>query len=164
MKNRKNNQKVAIVMGSQSDYSTMQFCEKVLKVLKIKFETKIVSAHRTPDRMYQFARMAEKNGISVIVAGAGGSAHLPGMIAALTSIPVIGVPIESRKLKGLDSLLSIAQMPKGIPVGTVAIGKDGAINAGLFAASILASSNIQIKKNLNNWRTKQSKSVTKKPK
>ena len=164
MKNRKNNQKVAIVMGSQSDYSTMQFCEKVLKVLKIKFETKIVSAHRTPDRMYQFARMAEKNGISVIVAGAGGSAHLPGMIAALTSIPVIGVPIESKKLKGLDSLLSIAQMPKGIPVGTVAIGKDGAINAGLFAASILASSNIQIKKKLNNWRTKQSKSVTKKPK
>ena len=164
MKNRKNNQKVAIVMGSQSDYSTMQFCEKVLKVLKIKFETKIVSAHRTPDRMYQFARMAEKNGISVIVAGAGGSAHLPGMIAALTIIPVIGVPIESKKLKGLDSLLSIAQMPKGIPVGTVAIGQDGAINAGLFAASILASSNIQIKKNLNNWRTKQSKSVTKKPK
>ena len=164
MKNRKNKQKVAIVMGSQSDYSTMQFCEKVLKVLKIKFETKIVSAHRTPDRMYQFARMAEKNGISVIVAGAGGSAHLPGMIAALTSIPVIGVPIESKKLKGLDSLLSIAQMPKGIPVGTVAIGKDGAINAGLFAASILASSNIQIKKNLNNWRIKQSKSVTKKPK
>ena len=164
MKNRKNNQKVAIVMGSQSDYSTMQFCEKVLKVLKIKFEIKIVSAHRTPNRMYQFAKMAEKNGISVIVAGAGGSAHLPGMIAALTSIPVIGVPIESKKLKGLDSLLSIAQMPKGIPVGTVAIGKDGAINAGLFAASILASSNIQIKKNLNNWRTKQSKAVMKKPK
>ena len=164
MKDRKNNQKVAIVMGSQSDYSTMQFCEKVLKVLKIKFETKIVSAHRTPDRMYQFARFAEKNGISVIVAGAGGSAHLPGMIAALTSIPVIGVPIESKKLKGLDSLMSIAQMPKGIPVGTVAIGKDGAINAGLFAASILASSNIKIKKNLNNWRTKQSKSVKKKPK
>ena len=163
MKKNKNF-KVAIVMGSQSDYSQMQFCEKVLKVLKIKFETKIVSAHRTPDRMYQFARMAEKNGISVIVAGAGGSAHLPGMIAALTSIPVIGVPIESKKLKGLDSLLSIAQMPKGIPVGTVAIGKDGAINAGLFAASILASSNIQIKKNLNNWRTKQSKSVMKKPK
>ena len=163
MKYRKNNQKVAIVMGSQSDYSTMQFCEKVLKVLKIKFETKIVSAHRTPDRMYQFARFAEKNGISVIVAGAGGSAHLPGMIAAITSVPVIGVPIESKKLKGLDSLLSIAQMPKGIPVGTVAIGKDGAINAGLFAASILASSNVQIKKNLNNWRTKQSKSVTKKP-
>ena len=164
MKNRRNNLKVNIVMGSQSDYSTMQFCEKVLKILKIKFETKIVSAHRTPERMYQFARTAEKNKISVIVAGAGGSAHLPGMIAALTSIPVIGVPIESKKLKGLDSLLSIAQMPKGIPVGTVAIGKDGAINAGLFAASILANLDVQIKKNLNNWRTKQSKSVQKKPK
>ena len=164
MKNRKNNQKVAIVMGSQSDYSTMQFCEKVLKVLKIKFETKIVSAHRTPDRMYQFARMAEKNGISVIVAGAGGSAHLPGMIAALTSIPVIGVPIESKKLKGLDSLLSIAQMPKGIPVGTVAIGDDGAINAALLAASIIALSDKKVKKNLNKWRTKQSSSVKKKPK
>ena len=164
MKNRKNIHKVAIVMGSQSDYSTMKFCEKVLKILKIKFETKIISAHRTPLRMYQFAKIAEKNKISVIVAGAGGSAHLPGMIAALTSIPVIGVPIESKKLKGLDSLLSIAQMPKGIPVGTVAIGKDGAINAGLFAASIIASSNIQIKKNLDNWRTKQSKSVKKKPK
>ena len=155
---------VGVIMGSKSDYSTMQFCEKVLKVLKIKFETKIVSAHRTPNRMYQFASLAENNGISVIVAGAGGSAHLPGMIAALTSIPVIGVPIESKKLTGLDSLLSIAQMPKGIPVGTVAIGKDGAINAGLFAASILASSNIQIKRNLNNLRTKQSKSVKKKPK
>ena len=164
MKNSRNNLKVAIVMGSQSDYSIMQFCEKVLKILKIKFETKIVSAHRTPERMYQFARTAEKNKISVIVAGAGGSAHLPGMIAALTSIPVIGVPIESKKLKGLDSLLSIAQMPKGIPVGTVAIGKDGAINAGLFAASILANSDVQIKKNLNNWRKKQSKSVQKKPK
>ena len=164
MKNRKNIHKVAIVMGSQSDYSTMKFCEKVLKILKIKFETKIISAHRTPLRMYQFAKIAEKNKISVIVAGAGGSAHLPGMIAALTSIPVIGVPIESKKLKGLDSLLSIAQMPKGIPVGTVAIGKDGAINAGLFAASIIASSNIQIKKKLDNWRTKQSKSVKKKPK
>jgi len=164
MKNRKNNQKVAIVMGSQSDYSTMKFCEKVLKVLKIKFETKIVSAHRTPDRMYQFARMAEKNGISVIVAGAGGSAHLPGMIAALTSIPVIGVPIESKKLKGLDSLLSIAQMPKGIPVGTVAIGKDGAINAALYAASIISTFDKSVKNNLNKWRSKQSKSVKKKPK
>ena len=164
MKNRKNNQKVAIVMGSQSDYSTMQFCEKVLKVLKIKFETKIVSAHRTPDRMYQFARMAEKNGISVIVAGAGGSAHLPGMIAALTSIPVIGVPIESKKLKGFDSLLSIAQMPKGIPVGTVAIGKDGAINAALYAASILGITDKKIKKSLLKLRIKQTKSVKKKPK
>jgi len=164
MKKKLKNNKVAIVMGSQSDYSTMQYCEQVLKILKVKFETKIVSAHRTPDRMYKFAKSAEKNNISVIVAGAGGSAHLPGMIAALTSIPVIGVPIESKKLKGLDSLLSIAQMPKGIPVGTVAIGKDGAINAGLFAASIISNSNNQIKKNLNNWRTKQTKSVKKKPK
>ena len=164
MKNRKNNQKVAIVMGSQSDYSTMQFCEKVLKVLKIKFETKIVSAHRTPDRMYQFARMAEKNGISVIVAGAGGSAHLPGMIAALTSIPVIGVPIESKKLKGLDSLLSIAQMPKGIPVGTLAIGEDGAINAALLAAAIIANNNSNVRKKLKNFRTSQTKSVKKSPK
>ena len=164
MKNRKNEQKVAIVMGSQSDYSTMQFCEKVLKVLKIKFETKIVSAHRTPDRMYQFARMAEKNGISVIVAGAGGSAHLPGMIAALTSIPVIGVPIESKKLKGLDSLLSIAQMPKGIPVGTLAIGEDGAINAALLAAAIIANNNSNVQKKLKNFRTSQTKSVKKSPK
>ena len=164
MKYRKNNQKVAIVMGSQSDYSTMQFCEKVLKVLKIKFQTKIVSAHRTPDRMYQFASMAEKNGISVIVAGAGGSAHLPGMIAALTSIPVIGVPIESKKLKGLDSLLSIAQMPKGIPVGTLAIGEDGAINAALLASAIIANYDSGVKKKLNNWRSTQTKSVKKKPK
>ena len=132
---RKNHHKVAIVIGSQSDYSTMQYCKKVLKILNIKHEINIVSAHRTPDRMYKFAKTAEKNNISVIIAGAGGSAHLPGMIAALTRIPVIGVPIESKKLKGLDSLLSIVQMPKGIPVGTVAIGKDGAINAALFAAS-----------------------------
>ena len=138
MQNKKSH-KVAIVMGSQSDYSTMKYTVKVLKILKIKYESKIVSAHRTPNRMYDFAKKAEKNNISVIIAGAGGSAHLPGMIAALTRIPVIGVPIESKKLKGLDSLLSIAQMPKGIPVGTVAIGKDGAINAGLFAASILSN-------------------------
>ena len=164
MKNRKNNQKVAIVMGSQSDYSTMKFCEKVLKILKISFEKKIISAHRTPKRMFEYARNAEKNNISVIIAGAGGSAHLPGMVAAITRIPVIGVPIESKRLKGLDSLLSIAQMPKGIPVGTVAIGKDGAINAGLFAASIISTFDKKIKKNLENWRFKQTKSVKKKPK
>ena len=151
-------------MGSQSDYSTMRYCEKVFKILKIKFETKIISAHRTPKRMFEYARTAEKNNISVIIAGAGGSAHLPGMVAAITRIPVIGVPIESKKLKGLDSLLSIAQMPKGIPVGTVAIGKDGAINAGLFAASIISNFDKQIKNNLENWRTKQTKSVKKKPK
>ena len=151
-------------MGSQSDYSTMLYCEKTLKILKIKHETNIISAHRTPERMFKFAKSAEKNNISVIIAGAGGSAHLPGMIAALTRIPVIGVPIESKKLKGLDSLLSIAQMPKGIPVGTVSIGKDGAINAGLFAASIISNFDNKVKNNLINWRTKQSKSVKKKPK
>ena len=162
MKIKVNKSKVAIVMGSQSDYSTMKFCEKVLKVLKIKYETNIISAHRTPDRMYKFAKNAEKNNISVIIAGAGGSAHLPGMIAALTSLPVIGIPIESKKLKGLDSLLSIVQMPKGIPVGTVAIGKNGAINAGLLASSIIAIGNKKIRKNLNLWRSKQSKSINKK--
>jgi len=159
----KNNHKVAIVMGSQSDYSTMRYTVNVLKILKIKHETKIVSAHRTPNRMFEFAKKAEKNNISVIIAGAGGSAHLPGMIAALTRIPVIGVPIESKKLKGLDSLLSIAQMPKGIPVGTVAIGVDGAINAALLSASILSVSDTSIRKNLENWRNKQTRSVKKTP-
>ena len=159
----KNNHKVAIVMGSQSDYSTMKYTVNVLKILKIKHETKIVSAHRTPNRMFEFAKKAEKNNISVIIAGAGGSAHLPGMIAALTRIPVIGVPIESKKLKGLDSLLSIAQMPKGIPVGTVAIGVDGAINAALLSASILSVSDSSIRKSLENWRNKQTRSVKKTP-
>ena len=151
-------------MGSQSDYKTMQLSAKILKKMGIKFETKIISAHRTPNRMYEFASLAEKNNIGVIIAGAGGSAHLPGMISALTSIPVLGVPIESKKLKGLDSLLSIAQMPKGIPVGTLAIGEDGAINAGLFAASIIANSNPNVKKKLHNWRLSQTRSVKKKPK
>ena len=164
MPNKRKNHKVAIIMGSQSDYSTMQYCQKVLKMLKIKFEAKIVSAHRTPNRMYEFAKNAEKNNVSVIIAGAGGSAHLPGMVASLTSLPVLGVPIESKKLKGLDSLLSIAQMPKGIPVGTVAIGKDGAINAALLAASIIALNDKKIKKKLDNWRSNQSRSVKKKPK
>ena len=151
-------------MGSQSDFKTMIFCEKVLKKLDIKFEKKIVSAHRTPDRMYQYAKDAEKNNISVIIAGAGGSAHLPGMVSALTSLPVLGVPIESKKLKGLDSLLSIAQMPKGIPVGTLAIGEDGAINAALLAASIIGLSDLIVKKKLKQFRLSQSKSVKKKPK
>ena len=159
----KNNHKVAIVMGSQSDYATMKYTVNVLKILKIKHETKIVSAHRTPNRMFEFAKKAEKNNISVIIAGAGGSAHLPGMISALTRIPVIGVPIESKKLKGLDSLLSIAQMPKGIPVGTVAIGVDGAINAALLSVSILSISDSSIRKNLENWRNKQTRSVKKTP-
>ena len=156
--------KVSIVMGSQSDYKTMIFCQNILKKLNIKFETKIISAHRTPNRMYEFAVNAEKNGIAVIIAGAGGSAHLPGMISALTSLPVLGVPIESKKLKGLDSLLSIAQMPKGIPVGTLAIGEDGAINAALLAASIIGLSDLAVKKKLNQFRLSQSKSVKKKPK
>ena len=156
--------KVSIVMGSQSDYKTMIFCQNILKKLNIKFETKIISAHRTPKRMYDFAINAEKNGIAVIIAGAGGSAHLPGMISALASLPVLGVPIESKKLKGLDSLLSIAQMPKGIPVGTLAIGEDGAINAALLAASIIGLSNLTVKKKLNHFRLGQSKSVKKKPK
>ena len=151
-------------MGSQSDFKTMKLCQKILKILKIKFETKIISAHRTPNRMFDYAKRAEKNNVAVIIAGAGGSAHLPGMIAALTSLPVLGVPIESKKLKGLDSLLSIAQMPKGIPVGTLAIGENGAINAALLAASIIATNDNKIKKNLNQWRISQSRSVKKKPK
>ena len=151
-------------MGSQSDYKTMIFCQNILKKLNIKFETKIISAHRTPKRMYDFAINAEKNGIAVIIAGAGGSAHLPGMISALTSLPVLGVPIESKKLKGLDSLLSIAQMPKGIPVGTLAIGEDGAINAALLAASIIGLNDLAVKKKLNQFRLIQSKSIKKKPK
>ena len=163
MKNNKN-LKVSIVMGSQSDYKTMKLAEKILKTLGIKFETKIISAHRTPKRMYEYATTASKNNIGVIIAGAGGSAHLPGMISALTSVPVLGVPIESKKLKGLDSLLSIAQMPKGIPVGTLAIGDDGALNAGLLAASIIANNNIVVKKRLENWRLTQSRSIKKNPK
>ena len=155
--------KIAIVMGSQSDYSTMKDCVKILRSLKISFDVKIVSAHRTPKRLYEFAKRSEKS-YSVIIAGAGGSAHLPGMIASLTSVPVIGVPIESKKLKGLDSLLSIVQMPKGIPVGTVAIGKDGAINAALYAVSILGISDKKIKNSLLKLRIKQTKSVKKKPK
>ena len=155
--------KVSIIMGSQSDYKTMKYCSKILKILKINYESKIISAHRTPKRMYHFATSAEKNKVQVIIAGAGGSAHLPGMVAALTSIPVIGVPIESKKLKGLDSLLSIAQMPKGIPVGTVAIGEDGAINAALLAASIIGLSDKKIKFKLDLWRNKQTRSVKKKP-
>ena len=150
-------------MGSQSDFKTMKLCQKTLKILKVKFETKIISAHRTPKRMYEFAKKAEKNSIAIIIAGAGGSAHLPGMISALTSIPVLGVPIESKKLKGLDSLLSIVQMPKGIPVGTLAIGKDGAINAALLAASIIAINDKKTKKKLDYWRLSQSRLVKKKP-
>ena len=161
---KNNNLKVAIVMGSQSDYKTMKLAEKVLKNIGVNYETKIISAHRTPKRMYEFAVSANKNNIGVIFAGAGGSAHLPGMISALTNLPVLGVPIESKKLKGLDSLLSIAQMPKGIPVGTLAIGEDGAINAALLAASIKANKNFKVKKKIKNWRLAQTKAVKKRPK
>ena len=161
---KKKKLKVSIVMGSQSDYKTMKLSAKILKMMGINFETKIISAHRTPKRMYDFASSAERSDIGVIIAGAGGSAHLPGMISALTSVPVLGVPIESKKLKGLDSLLSIAQMPKGIPVGTLAIGEDGAINAALLAAAIISNNNSSVKKKLNMWRLSQTKSVRKNPK
>ena len=164
MQINKINKKVAIVMGSQTDYLVMKSCEEILKRLKIKFETKIVSAHRTPDRMFSFAKTAAKNNFAVIVAGAGGSAHLPGMIASMSTLPIIGVPIETKKLKGLDSLLSIVQMPMGIPVGTVAIGEDGAFNAGLLAASIIALSDSKAKKNLEKWRRIQTAAIKKKPK
>ena len=156
--------KVSIVMGSQTDYKIMKLSEKTLKKLGVPFETKIISAHRTPKRMYEYASNAEKKNIGVIIAAAGGSAHLPGMIAALTSIPVLGVPVESKKLRGLDSLLSIAQMPKGIPVGTLAIGEDGAINAALLAAAIIANNNSNVLKKLKNFRLSQTKSVNKSPK
>jgi 5-(carboxyamino)imidazole ribonucleotide mutase len=161
-KNKAN--KVSIIMGSQSDYKIMKLSQKILKNLSVSFETKIISAHRTPKRMYEYARNIEKNNIGVIIAGAGGSAHLPGMVAALTNLPVLGVPIESKKLKGLDSLLSIAQMPKGIPVGTLAIGEDGAVNAALLAASIIGINNSKVRNKLRNWRFSQTKSVKKIPK
>ena len=150
-------------MGSQSDFKTMKLTKQILKKLRVPLETKIISAHRTPIRMYKYASEAEKNNIGVIIAGAGGSAHLPGMIAALTQIPVLGVPIESKKLRGLDSLLSIAQMPKGVPVGTLAIGEDGAINAAILAASIISNNNPIVKSKLKSWRTSQTKSVKKNP-
>ena len=156
--------KVSIVMGSQSDYKIMKLTEKTLKKVGVSFETKIISAHRTPKRMYDYAKKAEQNHIGVIIAGAGGSAHLPGMISALTHIPVLGVPVESKKLKGLDSLLSIVQMPKGIPVGTLAIGADGAINAALLAAAIIANNDHRVNKSLKKFRIYQTKSVKKKPK
>ena len=149
-------------MGSQSDYSIMKECEKILKLLKVKYQTLIVSAHRTPKRMFKFAETAEKNGFGVIVAGAGGAAHLAGMVASLTTLPVLGVPMETKKIKGLDSLLSMAQMPKGVPVGCLAI--DGALNAGILAASIIGNLDTKIKSNLERWRRLQTQSIKKKPK
>ena len=150
---------VSVIMGSKSDWTTMQDTCNILDDLKISYETKIVSAHRTPNRLFNYAKKAKSRGISVIIAGAGGAAHLPGMIASLTTLPVLGVPIESKSLKGIDSLLSILQMPAGIPVGTLAIGSAGAKNAALLAASILSSQNTKISKNLEKWRLKQTKSV-----
>ena len=149
-------------MGSQSDYSIMKDCEKILKILKVRFQVLIVSAHRTPKRMFDFAQTADKNGFGVIVAGAGGAAHLAGMAASLTTLPVIGVPIESKKLKGLDSLLSVNQMPRGVVVATVAI--NGAFNAGLLAASIIGNFDEKVKSNLEKWRRVQTQSIKKKPK
>ena len=163
MKHNKQNNKVAIIMGSQSDYPVMKDAEKILKILKIKFEVLTVSAHRTPKRMFEFAENANKKGFAVIIAGAGGAAHLPGMVSSLATVPVIGVPIETKKLRGLDSLLSIVQMPKGIPVGTVAIGKSGAINAALLSASILAIHNTNINNQIKKYRNRQTKSVKLRP-
>ena len=162
MKSKKPNTKVAIIMGSQSDYPVMKDCEKILKILKIKYQVFIISAHRTPKRMFHFAETAEKNGFGVIIAGAGGAAHLAGMVASLTTLPVLGVPMETKKLKGLDSLLSMVQMPKGVPIGCLAI--DGAFNAGILAASIIGSFDEKIKSNLEKWRRIQSQSIKKKPK
>ena len=156
--------RISIVMGSQSDWSTLKHTSNILKELKIIHEKKIISAHRTPKRLYEFADQAYENEINIIIAGAGGSAHLPGMIAAITHIPVIGVPIESKSLKGLDSLLSIVQMPFGIPVGTVAIGENGAKNAALYAASILSNRDKNLEKRLIKWRLSQTKKVKKSPK
>jgi len=149
-------------MGSQSDYPVMKDCEKILKSLKIKYQVLIVSAHRTPKRLYDFSQTAEKNGFAVVVAGAGGAAHLAGMVASLTTLPVLGVPIETKKLKGLDSLLSMVQMPKAVPVGCLAI--DGAFNAGLLAASIISNFDMKVRSNLEKWRRVQTQSIKKKPK
>ena len=154
---------VSIIMGSQSDWPTMKNASKILKSFKITHEVKIISAHRTPKRMFEFAEKAEQRGIKIIIAGAGGAAHLPGMTASISNLPILGVPIESKKLKGLDSLLSIAQMPAGIPVGSLAVGKAGAINAALLAVSILGIENNSLQKKYKLWRSKQTSSVSKKP-
>lgn len=154
---------VAIVMGSQSDWPTMRRAADVLDELGVATDVRIVSAHRTPDRMYDFAKGAEEAGFEVIIAGAGGAAHLPGMIAALTHIPVLGVPVQSRALSGEDSLLSIVQMPAGVPVGTLAIGEAGATNAGLLAAAILANHDAPLRDRLKAWRQARSAAVTERP-
>ena len=154
---------VSIIMGSQSDWPTMKNASKILKSFKITHEVKIISAHRTPKRMFEFAEKAEQRGIKIIIAGAGGAAHLPGMTASISNLPILGVPIESKKLKGLDSLLSIAQMPAGIPVGSLAVGEAGAINDALLAVSILGIENNSLQNKYKLWRSKQTSSVSKKP-
>jgi 5-(carboxyamino)imidazole ribonucleotide mutase len=156
-----NNPLVSIIMGSKSDWPTMEIASQTLDEFGIPHETKIVSAHRTPDLLFEFAKAAEDRGIEVIIAGAGGAAHLPGMCASQTVLPVLGVPVESKALKGLDSLLSIAQMPAGVPVGTLAIGQAGAKNAALLAVSILANSRADLRKKLHAFRSKQTKTVLK---
>jgi 5-(carboxyamino)imidazole ribonucleotide mutase len=155
---------VGIIMGSQSDWPTLQAAADMLDALGVAHEARIISAHRTPDRMADYAKTAAARGLKVIIAGAGGAAHLPGMVASMTTLPVLGVPVQSRTLKGLDSLLSIAQMPGGVPVATFAIGEAGAKNAALHAAAILALNDAGLKKRLDAWRAKQTKSVAKKPK
>ncbi|MBF0248392.1 MAG: 5-(carboxyamino)imidazole ribonucleotide mutase [Alphaproteobacteria bacterium] len=154
---------VGIIMGSQSDWETMKNAAETLETLGVPFETKIVSAHRTPDRLYAYAKSARERGLKAIIAGAGGAAHLPGMTAAMTPVPVLGVPVESKALKGMDSLLSIVQMPGGVPVGTLAIGKAGAINAGLFAASIVALQDDVVAAKLDEWRARQTAGVAEEP-
>lgn len=154
---------IGIIMGSQSDWDTMLACAETLDALGVAYETRIVSAHRTPDRLFDYAKTAASRGLKVIVAGAGGAAHLPGMAASMTRLPVLGVPIESKALKGMDSLLSIVQMPGGIPVGTLAIGRPGAINAGLLAASILALSDDDLAQRLDAWRSDQTAKVADRP-
>ncbi len=155
--------KVAIVMGSQSDWPTMKCAAEVLDELGVTYDARIVSAHRTPDRMYEFGKSAADEGFQVIVAGAGGAAHLPGMLSALTHLPVLGVPVESKALSGQDSLLSIVQMPAGVPTGTLAIGKAGATNAGLLAAAILALSDAELSQRLQDWRAARSAAVGERP-
>ena len=154
---------VGVIMGSQSDWKTMQHASEMLEGFGVPFEVQVVSAHRTPDRMVSYAKNANKRGLKVIIAGAGGAAHLPGMVASLTTLPVVGVPVESRALRGLDSLLSIVQMPGGVPVATVAIGKAGAKNAGILAASILALSDAMLAKKLAAWRQAQTDAVVESP-
>jgi len=155
---------IGIIMGSQSDWVTMTAAAAMLKALDVGYEVRIVSAHRTPDRMAAYAKTAAGRGIKAIIAGAGGAAHLPGMVASMTTLPVLGVPVESRALKGLDSLLSIAQMPGGVPVATFAIGEAGAKNAALHAAAILALGDAKLARRLDAWRARQTRSVAKKPK